>query len=35
MRVSGIGEFASEWPLFGQKMPGNYETALKLVAKHG
>jgi len=35
MRVSGIGEFASEWPLFGQKMPGNYETALKLVARRG
>jgi len=35
LRVSGIGEFASEWPLFGQKVPANYETALRLVAQRG
>ena len=35
LRVSGIGEFASEWPLFGQKTPANYETALRLVAQRG
>jgi len=36
MRVSGIGEFATQWPLFGQvTAPANYETALKLVAKQG
>jgi hypothetical protein len=35
LRNSGIGEFASNWPLFGNQMPTNYETALKLVAKEG
>jgi predicted amidohydrolase YtcJ len=35
LRGSGIGEFASNWPLFGNAMPTNYETALKLVAKQG
>jgi predicted amidohydrolase YtcJ len=35
MRISGIGEFATNWPLFGQVTPPpNYETALKLVAQH-
>ena len=24
MRMSGIGEFASSWPLFGNKPPDNY-----------
>jgi predicted amidohydrolase YtcJ len=36
MRISGIGEFATNWPLFGQVTPPpNYETALKLVAQRG
>jgi predicted amidohydrolase YtcJ len=35
MRLSGIGEFASSWPLFGNAPPANYETALKLIAKQG
>lgn len=36
MRFSGIGEFATNWPLFGQVTPPpNYETALKLVARRG
>src|SRR5580698_7621656 len=35
MRGSGIGEFASNWPLFGSAMPSNYEAALTLVAKQG
>jgi predicted amidohydrolase YtcJ len=36
LRLSGIGEFATEWPLFGQVTPpANYTAALKLVAKHG
>ncbi len=36
LRISGIGEFASVWPLFGQVTPpANYETALQLVAKQG
>jgi predicted amidohydrolase YtcJ len=36
MRVSGIGEFATQWPLFGNPTPPpNYEAALKLVAKQG
>ena len=28
LRVSGIGEFATSWPLFGQPAPTNYDTAL-------
>jgi predicted amidohydrolase YtcJ len=36
MRLSGIGEFATQWPLFGQVTPpANYSAALKLVAKGG
>ncbi len=36
MRVSGIGEFATNWPLFGTVTPPpNYETALEFVAKQG
>jgi predicted amidohydrolase YtcJ len=36
LRVSGIGEFATAWPLFGKATPPpNYETALQLVAKLG
>lgn len=36
MRISGIGEFATAWPLFGKVAPpANYETALQLVAKQG
>jgi predicted amidohydrolase YtcJ len=35
MRLSGIGEFATSWPLFGQKPPDNYEAALSRIAKAG
>ena len=35
MRISGIGEFASGWPLFGQKPPDNYEAALSRIARAG
>lgn len=36
LRISGIGEFATAWPLFGKvTSPGNYEAALQLVAKQG
>jgi predicted amidohydrolase YtcJ len=35
MRISGIGEFASSWPLFGQKPPDNYTAALTRIAKEG
>lgn len=36
LRLSGVGEFATSWPLFGQvATPPNYETALQLVAKQG
>jgi predicted amidohydrolase YtcJ len=35
MRLSGVGEFASSWPLFGNAPPSNYETALQLIAKQG
>ncbi len=36
MRISGIGEFATQWPLFGRAAPPmNYLAALKLIAKYG
>ena len=36
LKISGIGEFASQWPLFGAVTPPpNYETALQLIAKQG
>ena len=35
MRLSGIGEFATSWPLFGQPAPTNYTDALQLVARRG
>jgi len=36
MKTSGIGEFATNWPLFGQvTTPPNYQTALDLVAARG
>jgi predicted amidohydrolase YtcJ len=35
MRMSGIGEFASSWPLFGNPFPTNYTSALSIVAQRG
>ena len=35
LRYSGVGEFASSWPLFGQPAPTNYVTALEQVARGG
>jgi predicted amidohydrolase YtcJ len=36
LRLSGIGEFATNWPLFGNPTPPpNYETALRAVARAG
>jgi len=35
LRISGVGEFASTWPLFGNTPPGNYVTALEFIAKQG
>ena len=35
LRLSGVGEFATSWPLFGQPTPTNYEAALQLIAKQG
>ena len=36
LRISGIGEFATAWPLFGpMNAPPNYEAALQAVAKQG
>ena len=35
LRLSGIGEFATTWPLFGNTPPANYEAALQLIAKQG
>jgi hypothetical protein len=29
LRISGVGEFATSWPLFGQKPPSNYTDALR------
>ncbi len=35
MRTSGIGEFASSWPLFGNPFPTNFVNALSIVAQRG
>ena len=36
MRVSGIGEFATSWSLFGKvEAPANFVPALKFIAAHG
>jgi len=35
LRLSGVGEFASSWPLFGNAPPTNYDAALQFVAKQG
>ena len=36
MRISGVGEFATSWPLFGPvSTPPNYVGALQFVAAHG
>jgi predicted amidohydrolase YtcJ len=35
MKTSGIGEFAAAWNFRDGATPGNYETALKLVAQKG
>jgi predicted amidohydrolase YtcJ len=36
MRVSGVGEFATSWSLFGKvETPANYVPALKFIAAHG
>jgi hypothetical protein len=35
VRSSGIGEFATSWPLFGKPFPTNYVDALKIVAQRG
>jgi predicted amidohydrolase YtcJ len=35
VKVSGIGEFATQWPLFGQATPTNYAAALQAVARAG
>ncbi len=35
LRIAGVGEFASTWPLFGNTPPANYQTALELIAKEG
>jgi predicted amidohydrolase YtcJ len=35
LRLSGIGEFATSWPLFGQPPPTNYVAALQLIARQG
>jgi len=35
VRTSGIGEFATSWPLFGNPFPTNFVTALTIVAQRG
>ncbi len=35
IKVSGIGEFATGWPLFGQAPPTNYTAALQAIANAG
>ena len=35
VRSSGIGEFATNWPLFGTPFPTNYVAALNIVAQRG
>jgi predicted amidohydrolase YtcJ len=35
VRSSGIGEFATSWPLFGNPFPTNFVTALNIVAQRG
>lgn len=35
MRLSGVGEFATSWPLFGQPAPTNYTDALRFIAQEG
>lgn len=35
MQSSGIGEFVTSWPLFGNPFPTNFTTALQLVAQRG
>jgi predicted amidohydrolase YtcJ len=35
VRSSGIGEFVTSWPLFGNPFPTNYGAALDIVAKRG
>jgi predicted amidohydrolase YtcJ len=35
VRSSGIGEFVTSWPLFGNPFPTNFGAALDIVAKRG
>lgn len=35
MKVSGMGEFITSWPLFGNPFPSNYDAALQTVAQRG
>jgi predicted amidohydrolase YtcJ len=35
MRLSGVGEFATSWPLFGQPAPAHYTQALEFIARQG
>jgi predicted amidohydrolase YtcJ len=35
VRSSGIGEFVTNWPLFGKPYPTNYVAALNIVARRG
>jgi predicted amidohydrolase YtcJ len=35
MRLSGVGEFATSWPLFNQPVPAHYTQALEFIARQG
>jgi hypothetical protein len=35
IKIAGIGEFATSWPLFGQPPPTNYVSALERIAARG
>lgn len=35
MSLSGVGEFATSWPLFGQPTPAHYTQALEFIARQG
>jgi hypothetical protein len=35
LRLAGVGEFATSWPLFGQPPPTNYVSALEFIARQG
>jgi hypothetical protein len=35
LKAVGLGEFITNWPLFGQAVPQNYDAAIRLAAERG